>query len=339
MRSPVWLPDGKGLLFRFDDPDEHHRQIGIVSYPKGEFRRVSSDANHYDSALTMTADGRRVVCTVNRHSNRMSIVSLTSASTEAEIARGTLVDGLQWTPDGILASVDGRLVRISPDGRSENLVDETAFRVTQPRACGDDGVVYRHDSDGRASSIEWVSSNGAKRRPVTGEIEAKYPVCSPDGRSVFYDEHGRLFEMTANRDSSRLIPVTLSYQGGFEFAPDFKSILVTTIRGPELPHKHSWRWIDRATLRQIHEFSPVGAGGRGLVRFTPDGKNFAYVVEAGGVENLYMQPLDGTAGHFITSLPSRDALTNFTFAPDGRSVALLRAHRSADLVMIRQTAQ
>jgi len=337
MRSPVWLPDGKGLLFRFDDPDEHHRQIGFVSYPKGEFRRVSSDANHYDSALTMTADGRRVVCTVNRYSNRISIVSLASASTEAEIAQGNLVDGAQWAPNGILASIDGRLVRISPDGHSEDVVNENTFRVTQPRACGDDGVVYRHDAEGRASSIEWVSSDGAKRRAVTGDIEAKYPVCSPDGRSVFYDEHARLFEMTANRAAARLIPLALSYQGGFEFSPDFRSILVTAIRG-SAPQKHSWKWIDRATLRQIHEFSPIGVGG-GLVRFTHDGKNFAYLEEAGGVDNLYLQPLDGTAGHFITSLQSRDALTNFAFAPDGRSVALVRAHRSADLVMIRQTAQ
>ena len=338
MRSPVWISDGKGLLFRFDDPDAHHRQVGFVTYPKGEFRRISSDANHYDSALTMTADGQRVVCTVDRDSNRISIVSLTSASSESEIAGGTLVDGIQWTANGILASVDGRLVRMSTNGASEDLVDESTFKVKQPRTCGGRGVVYRHDSSGRRSSIEWVSSDGAQRRALTGEIDAKYPVCSPDG-SVFYDDHAQIFEATPNSGSSRrLIPVPLSYQGGFEFSPDFKSVLVTASHATKLPQEHSWKWIDLKTLRRIREFSPIAAS-QGLVRFAPDGNAFAYIVESGGVDNLYLQPVEGTAGHFITSFQNRDAINDFAIAPDGRSAVLVRAHRSADLVMMRQIAQ
>jgi len=343
MRSPVWLPDGSGLLFRFDDPDRHRRQIGFISYPKGEFRRITADTNHYNSALTMTDDGQRIVTSVDRYTNRISIAALAAGKDsrdEVELAVGRVIDGVVWLAEGIIASVDGRLLRLLSDGRSEVLIDESMSRVKQAKPCGHDGLVYRAEAAGRLSSIWWARRDGTQRRALTPDIDARYPVCSPDGASVVYvDNKSVHLRPTASAGGApRALPLKYAYDSGVEFSPDFETMLVATLVSPVQPQRNAWTLRNTATLQPIREFLAAGAN-RKFARVTPDGKAFAYVISQGGVDNLYLQPLDGTAGHLITAFANRDAILDFAFSPDGRAVVLTRDHLSSDLVMIRESAQ
>ena len=45
----VWLPDGKGLLALYQDASTHYTryQIGLISYPGGQFHAVTKDTNDY----------------------------------------------------------------------------------------------------------------------------------------------------------------------------------------------------------------------------------------------------------------------------------------------------
>jgi DNA-binding winged helix-turn-helix (wHTH) protein/Tol biopolymer transport system component len=341
MRSPVWLPDGSGLLFRFDDPDRHHRQIGFISYPKGEFRRITADTNHYNSALTMTDDGQRIVTTVDRYTNRISIAELAAGSdsgNEVELAVGRVIDGVVWPGEGILASVDGRLLRLLSDGRSEVLIDESTSRVKQPRACGRDGLVYRAEGAGRPASIWWARRDGTERRALTPEVDARYPACSADGALLAYVDKSLHVRPTGSGGGSpRDLPLSYAYDSGVEFSPDFKTMLVATVVSADQPQRFAWTLRNAATLQPMREFLAAGAN-RHFARFQPGGKAFAYVISEGGVDNLYLQPLDGTAGRFITAFANRDAILDFAFSPDGRSVVLTRDHLSSDLVMIRESA-
>jgi hypothetical protein len=40
------------------------------------------------------------------------------------------------------------------------------------------------------------------------------------------------------------------------------------------------------------------------LKFTPDGKFLAYPTRENGVDNVWVQPLDGSAGHPITNFKS-----------------------------------
>ena len=55
----VWLPGGKGLLAIYQDPSTHYsrNQIGLISYPGGQFHAVTKDTNNYPS-LTLSADAK-----------------------------------------------------------------------------------------------------------------------------------------------------------------------------------------------------------------------------------------------------------------------------------------
>jgi Tol biopolymer transport system component len=80
------------------------------------------------------------------------------------------------------------------------------------------------------------------------------------------------------------------------------------------------------------------AGGTGLTNaltFTPDGKSVAYIIRDQGVDNIWVQPLDGSPGRQITSFIS-EHIAEFQWSPDGKTLAVARAHDTSDVVLLRE---
>jgi Tol biopolymer transport system component len=80
----------------------------------------------------------------------------------------------------------------------------------------------------------------------------------------------------------------------------------------------------------------VNAHLAGGVQFTPDGKSIAYAVRDNGVDNLWVQPLDGSATHPITNFNSQQ-VSRFYWSPDGKSLVLTRVHSDSDVVLLQET--
>ena len=74
----------------------------------------------------------------------------------------------------------------------------------------------------------------------------------------------------------------------------------------------------------------------GGVQFTPDGKAVAYPIREDGVDNIWVQPLDGSAGRQITHFTS-DQIDSFHWSPDGKNLALLRSHSESDVVLLQES--
>jgi Tol biopolymer transport system component len=69
--------------------------------------------------------------------------------------------------------------------------------------------------------------------------------------------------------------------------------------------------------------------------FTPDGKSVAYVIRDQGVDNIFVQPLDGSPGRQITNFTS-EHIVEFQWSPDGKTLAVARAHDTSDVVLVRE---
>ena len=69
--------------------------------------------------------------------------------------------------------------------------------------------------------------------------------------------------------------------------------------------------------------------------FTPDGKSVAYIVRDQGVDNIFVQPLDGSPGHQITNFTS-EHIAEFQWSPDGKTLAVARAQNTSDVVLLRE---
>ena len=74
----------------------------------------------------------------------------------------------------------------------------------------------------------------------------------------------------------------------------------------------------------------------GLVRFSHDGKSVVYPTRRNGVDNLWLQPLDGSPGRQITNFQS-ERIYDFHWSRDGKQLALVRGHTDSDVVLIRST--
>jgi len=72
------------------------------------------------------------------------------------------------------------------------------------------------------------------------------------------------------------------------------------------------------------------------LQFTFDGKSLAYATRENGVDNVWVQPLDGSAGHPITNFKS-EQIWSFSLSPDGKSLAVLRGHYDSDVVLLQES--
>jgi WD40-like Beta Propeller Repeat len=68
--------------------------------------------------------------------------------------------------------------------------------------------------------------------------------------------------------------------------------------------------------------------------FAPDGKALAYAVRENGVDNVWLQPLDGSPGKKITNF-NADQITDMRWSPDGKTLGILRTHSDSDVVLLQ----
>lgn len=81
----------------------------------------------------------------------------------------------------------------------------------------------------------------------------------------------------------------------------------------------------------LYEF-PVPYGMQGL-RFTPDGKALAYMLNRNRATNIWVQPLTGGAAKQLTNFSNGD-MFGFAWSHDGKQLAFSRGERKTDVVMM-----
>jgi hypothetical protein len=76
--------------------------------------------------------------------------------------------------------------------------------------------------------------------------------------------------------------------------------------------------------------------GESDLQSTHDGNSVAYIRRQNGVDNLWANPLDGSAAYPITDFKS-DQIWGFSFSPDGEKLAIVRGHIESDVVLLHET--
>jgi len=70
--------------------------------------------------------------------------------------------------------------------------------------------------------------------------------------------------------------------------------------------------------------------------FEAEDKAVAYPIRENEVDNIWVQPLDGSRGRQITNFDSEQIL-NFRWSPDGKSLCILRGHTDSDVVLLQES--
>ena len=343
-----WLPDGSGLLIAANGPNTNWvTQIGFVSYPGGEYRRITNDLNRYSDAISTTSDARSLVSVVTEGTHNIWVMPASGTTAQAvQISAGKAeAASLSWTADGRILSSSGgpqgfefNLRKSDGSGKTAILADPAPS--LQPSACGDGrSIAFVSVRSQNGETIWRMDANGGNLKEITTGPLNTDPVCSPDGQWVVYqaiDDTGQtIWKVSINGGTPTRVSPLIGY--GPAVSPDGKMVAFVTLQGTNPNVKTVWLVVPSSGGDALYTLAPdLRASGK--FRFTPDGKSLAYVVNEHGVSNLWAMPLAGGDAKPLTDFKS-DFIFDFGWSRDGKQLALSRGQITRDVVLLKDTTQ
>jgi WD40 repeat protein len=324
----------------------------LVSYPDGRFRSLTNDSRGYQT-LSLSGDDKAIVSIQRQKSDAVFLQPATTNGvpvTVPGLPNQTDVKVVDWDSHGnLIVTTATSILQISPDGsRQATLLSDPSETIQSSSVCGRGGPILfsTYLREGKTATNVWrVDPDGSSPKQLTSGKADANPICLPDEKSFYYYDRVvlRIMKMPISGGSPELVKASVVptgwMQGGVNFSPDGRWLpevevkddaatgsatrtiaLVDVTMNSETPAKY----IDPRTDITV----PVA--------ITPDGKAVAYNFVENGAGNVWVQPLDGSPGHRLTDFMS-DRILSFQFSPDGKSLAIVRFHVVADVVLLRDT--
>jgi serine/threonine protein kinase len=348
-----WLPDGRGILVLYQQagPSFARAQIGFIPSAGGEIQPITRDTNRY-LTLTLSAEGKTLSSVQLKTAQSLSVLPGTgspSADSKSVFPQGQEIRAFHWTADGSLLVSDGpRLLRTTADGKNQTqlIVDSTAG-IVDPSGCGSDRVIYSWIFHGGTNTLNlWrANADGSSPARLTEGKRDLRAVCSPDGKWAYYYDQGAGRISRVPLDGSgkaeivpgSVVPNSFVAGGGLGLSGDGKVLAYLV----EVVDPGTQNGKEKVALLEVGSPEPrlIDADPRvtrGGVRFTPDGKGVAYPIHENGVDNIWIQPFDGSPGRQITNFTSQQ-ITSFHWSPDGKNLGVLRGHSESDVVLLQES--
>jgi serine/threonine protein kinase len=342
--SVAWLPDGHALLVLAADATSNfnRKQIGIVSYPKAEYRAITKDTNDYLS-ISVPADGK-TIATIQSQPHGLIEVASYDGKTSGQFTTASErppANTFTWgSNDKLLVEQQNGIFSMNADGSNRTPLLHDDFPSFGPISCDNGRYIIFSSAlrDGKSSVNIWRmdSSGGNLKQLTTGAYD--FPaMCSPDGKwLVFAGLVGGKFiaqKVAVDGGSVTTLSEFLLTCGCINISPDGKDIAFQTqlVSGGPIVIKI----LDFATLQPKTTLERDPRAG-GEIRYTSDGKAIGYYIREKGQYALWIAPVDGSAGHLVTGF-APDRIIDFHWSPDGNKLALLRFHRDSDVVLLRES--
>ena len=355
----VWLPGGRWLMARYAQkgPGYLRPQIGLISDAGGQVQPVTRDTNSYDT-LTVSADGKTAATVQVRITSSLSLIGSGGSAANIQGEAAVLAQDVQsmaWTTDGKVLVSDGKsLQRMNLDGGERTtIVNDPDAWITGLARCGDRYLVLSWAFHGGTNQIHiWrTNADGSNPMQLTNGLFASNLVCSPDAKWVYYFDGAGPKRTPVAGGQAEPVPGS-QVQGmyglwGETISPDGKQLIFNAdVNAPDSPQTA----VSKLAVVALDAVSPSAprllqpdprmarGGGTGFTNpmaFTPDGKYVAYIVRDQGVDNIFVQSLDGLPGHQITNFTSQH-IAEFQWSPDGKTLAVARGQNTSDVVLLQE---
>jgi eukaryotic-like serine/threonine-protein kinase len=358
-----WLPGGRRLLVVFSPEGSNYEraQIGSLS-DKGELQPITRDTSRY-ATLTLSADGHSAASVQVKTTRSLALLDGSSSpksnSEPRPLSQVADPRQLDWTSDGkLLVSNGTSITRVELGGHgSALLASDPAAAILSFVVCGDRylAVSWAGHAGTNTANIWRTNADGSAPKQLTSGFFDTSPLCSPDGKWVYYiDRPGISHLMRVPVDGGKAEPVanaTLPNQFGIEgiasVAADGKALsYIVDIEDPVTNAAHTKLAVmglddNPPASARLMDVDPRIGNARYLspvIQPVPGRKAIAYSISQSGVSNIWVQPLDGAPGYQITHFPS-EVISDFHWSPDGKTLAIVREHDVADVVLLRDEKQ
>ena len=334
--NAAWLPDGRHLAVVYSSGETNFtvQQLGLIGYPDGKVRPITADTNSYTN-LSVSADGT-TIATILQQTIRDVYVSADQKhdySDVRQITSGDAASGVAWSKDGNLLVEKGTSIHIiSPNGEPNGEIGAEKTYTAQAQSCPDGTVVLARGTI-NGMTIWRSAADGSGLQPLSQGKRDMLPTCSPDGKTVFYEDLAAFafMKMPLAGGKAERVSSAFTENSGYDVAPDGKTLALGTYdfkaQKPNilLVEADSGKTLETLEYDSRHD---------GVIRFSPDGKGVVYPIREKGVENLWFQPLDGSIGHELTNFTSLN-IYSYRWSLDGKRLALVRGDSPSDLALIK----
>lgn len=340
---PAWMPDGMALIVTSVQADAEHlqAQIGYVNYPGGDYRELTADTNDYNH-VGISRDGKTLAAIQSRL--RFSL-SLAPAGNPDEVHAIPLQSQLplwhwNWLPDErLVIPQGGSLKAVTAKGEELTLHSDPRHVPDQATVCGDGRyIVFRQlgGTSAASANLMRMDLNGANLKQLSMGLNDQIPTCPKAGNWVFYvDNTDNRFVKRIPIDGGSPETVVKHSVGSYSLSPGGKEIVSFEVR--ELDHKLMLRVDNVETHQMAYSDIDQRALPNGLT-YTPDSKAVVYVVREKGVDNLWLQPLDGKLHHQLTHF-NKNKIFQFAFSPDGSQIAIESGETESDAVLLHDESK
>jgi len=337
----AWLPDSTGIFLECRPPEKSfHRQIKFQPYSSGDLQNVTNDLSEYRN-LTVTADGKTLVTTQEQQSSAIYIgtapakwpgdIKLSTTPITPGQAEGGDVN---WGIDGKIyfGDNDFHSFRMNPDGTSRARVPDRDTNSSYGISCGSDGILFANLLNNSLTLFRHSLASGETKQVTTGR-DAEWPVCTKDGKTVFYNDYfaGPAL-MRASTDGSSPAAVYSNASYNAALSPDNKRIAFFQFSDAGGEHK------EQIVIQDLDGGNRSFLPENGVVfrpAWAPDGNALILDKATGSGSNLFYQPLNGSKATQITHFDSEPLwVSSYSVSPDGKQIAIGRAHvNDSDLVL------
>lgn len=343
----AWLGDGSGVVFSAwrRTSAVYGDQLYLLTYPKGEVRRVTNDMTSYEG-VSISADSSLLV---SRRSDRVSSIWIVPESGgQFDTAKATQIKsgfgdnyserfGLDWMQDGRLlygAHASGNLDiwSATADGKQQRQLTRDNQTDIMPVATPDGRYIVFTSERAGNGHIWRMDADGGNPKQLTGGLADVFPSLSPDGRWVVYASSttGRSALWKVSIDGGNAIQLSQKVMTRPVVSPDGKWIACfyqdekdNRVKIALLPFDGGEPLV--LEHMALPEFS--------LLRWLPDGKSLTYILSQNGALNLWSKPIDGGETRRLTNFTS-DQIFRFAWSRDGKSLACERGMVINDAVLL-----
>ena len=352
-----WLPDGSGLLTIVSEtlarqfaPWQSGTFLHIsggpiwrIAYPSGRAERLTTDLAEYDvCCLDISADGRTIGGVVNSLVSDLWIAQSGRLDAPRQLTWGTpVVTRHDWLPDNdaiVYRDLSGRLNTVRTDGRVFSLQVPEGYKVARGvSACGDGRYIVFQAAPGK--NLWRVMANAGGATQLTYGLVDSNPVCSPDGKWVWYSSLKDGVVSTYRIAIEGGDPSQVIAGESFEPLPSHTGRLIfySAFEWEEHPvrlRRLRWIVVSSDNLARLFTFDVPGDATAGpLNDWAPDESGLDYVVTRNGVSNIWRQPLTGGSPVQITHFNS-GKIFGFAWSADGRWLSLAAGASRSDVVLI-----
>jgi Tol biopolymer transport system component len=295
---------------------------------------LTADTNNYGK-LGIARDGKTIVAIQSKLRFSLSIAPANDPDKPQAIPLRTQIPPWRWSwmPDGrLILPQAGDLKAVAPDGKEQALYSDAKHIPDMVTVCGNYIVFRQVGRTSSASANLWrMDLNGTNEKQLTTGLNDQEPICSNDGKWVYFvDNTDRRFVKRVPVEGGPPETVVKYSVGSYALSPDGKEIASYEVR--ELDHKLMLRVDNVETQKMSYRDIDPRALPDGMA-FAPDGKGLIYVVRDKGVDNLWLQPLDGKPRRQLTHFKT-NRLFRFVLSPDGSRIAMESGEVESDAVLL-----